>query len=57
MVEVAETAGDWPSMRERLRAEHRGIYEAIEAGDAELAAQRGEHHLRGFYALHMADAT
>jgi DNA-binding FadR family transcriptional regulator len=56
MVEVTVAAGDWPSMRERLRAEHRGIYEAIEAGEAELASQRVEHHLRSFYALHMADA-
>jgi GntR family transcriptional regulator, transcriptional repressor for pyruvate dehydrogenase complex len=57
MVEVTIAAGDWPSMRERLRGEHRGIYEAIEAGDAELASQRVEHHLRSFYAMHLADAT
>jgi GntR family transcriptional repressor for pyruvate dehydrogenase complex len=57
MVEVTETAGDWETMRERLRREHRGIYEAIEAGEAELASQRVEEHLRSFYALYLPDAV
>jgi GntR family transcriptional repressor for pyruvate dehydrogenase complex len=56
MVEVTEAAGDWEAMRERLRREHRGIYEAIEAGDAVLASQRVEEHLRSFYALYLPNS-
>ncbi|HEY3471492.1 MAG TPA: GntR family transcriptional regulator [Amycolatopsis sp.] len=40
---------DWPSLREQLRAEHRGIVEAIAAGDAALAADRSEAHIRAFH--------
>lgn len=52
MIEVTVAAGGWPAMRDRLRREHRGIYEAIEAGDAGLASTRVEDHLRSFYALY-----
>jgi GntR family transcriptional repressor for pyruvate dehydrogenase complex len=57
MVEVTEAAGEWEAMLDRLRREHRGIYEAIEAGDTELASQRVEEHLRSFYALYLPNAV
>lgn len=41
---------DWPGLRERLRREHRGVVAAIEAGDAQLAADRLEEHIRAFHA-------
>lgn len=41
---------DWPGLRARLRREHRGIHEAIEAGDGSAAADRTEAHVRGFHA-------
>ena len=53
MVEVTVAAGDWPAMRDRLRREHRGIHQAIGAGDADLASQLVEEHLRSFYALYL----
>jgi len=41
---------DWPTMAERLRAEHRGIVRSITEGDA-AAARRGIHdHIAGYYA-------
>lgn len=52
MVEAVVQAGDWPAIRERLRGEHRAIYEAIEAGDGPRASALVENHIRGFYALY-----
>ncbi|SHL36334.1 transcriptional regulator, GntR family [Pseudonocardia thermophila] len=40
---------DWPTLRDQLRREHRGVVEAIEAGDAPLAADRLERHIRAFH--------
>lgn len=40
---------DFPATAARLCAEHRGVYEAIEAGDAQAAADRVEQHIRDFY--------
>ncbi|MEL4356612.1 MULTISPECIES: FadR/GntR family transcriptional regulator [unclassified Luteococcus] len=42
---------DWPTLRARLAAEHRGIFEAIQAGDGDLAADRVEAHIRGSYSV------
>ncbi|HEY9425002.1 MAG TPA: FCD domain-containing protein, partial [Microterricola sp.] len=41
---------DQRSMIERLRAEHHGIIEAIEAGDAAAAGIRIHSHIAGYYA-------
>ena len=40
----------WPRMRDGLRADHHAIFTAVEAGQAEQAADRLEAHIRGFYA-------
>jgi GntR family transcriptional repressor for pyruvate dehydrogenase complex len=40
----------WPHMRDGLRADHHAIFTAVEAGEAEQAADRLEKHIRGFYA-------
>jgi DNA-binding FadR family transcriptional regulator len=39
----------WPETSGRLRHEHRGIVDAIEAGDAELARDRVRAHITGYY--------
>jgi DNA-binding FadR family transcriptional regulator len=39
----------WPETSGRLRHEHRGIVDAIEAGDAELARTRVRAHITGYY--------
>ena len=39
----------WPRMRDGLRADHHAIFAAVEAGQAEQAADRLETHIRGFY--------
>jgi GntR family transcriptional repressor for pyruvate dehydrogenase complex len=38
----------WLSVRDGLRADHRAIFAAVEAGQAEVAAERMEAHIRGF---------
>jgi GntR family transcriptional regulator, transcriptional repressor for pyruvate dehydrogenase complex len=40
---------DWPATARGLRAEHRGVLEAIRNGDGELAATRVVEHIEGFY--------
>ncbi|GAA4558427.1 FadR/GntR family transcriptional regulator [Pseudonocardia xishanensis] len=40
---------DWPALRERLRAEHRAIAEAVGEGRAEEAAAAMEDHIRAFH--------
>ncbi|MCE3555309.1 FadR family transcriptional regulator [Pseudonocardia sp. RS11V-5] len=40
---------DWPGLRTVLRREHRGIVDAIAAGDGPLAAERMEAHIRAFH--------
>src|SRR5450631_2247950 len=42
----------WPAIRDGLRADHHAIFEAVEAGQGERAADRLEAHIRGF-ARHM----
>ena len=44
-VEVAA----WPSTCTRLRHEHRGLVEAVEAGDPHLAQRRIVDHIRGYF--------
>jgi GntR family transcriptional regulator, transcriptional repressor for pyruvate dehydrogenase complex len=40
----------WPTTCSRLRHEHRGLVEAIQAGDPDLARERITSHIRGYYA-------
>ncbi|MDO1485428.1 GntR family transcriptional regulator [Rhodococcus rhodochrous] len=41
---------DWPATCVRLRHEHRGLVDAVRAGDATLARKRIVEHIRGYYA-------
>lgn len=41
---------NWPATLARLRAEHHGIFEAIEATDAAAASTRIHTHISGYYA-------
>ncbi|MDH2412757.1 FCD domain-containing protein [Nocardioides sp. CER19] len=41
---------DWPAVRRRLSEEHRGVYEAIAAGDGAAAADLVEAHIRSAHA-------
>lgn len=41
-------ADGWPGVRDRLRADHRAILTAMEAGQGERAADLLEAHIRGF---------
>lgn len=40
---------DWPATCVRLRHEHRGLVDAVRAGDATLARKRIVEHIRGYY--------
>ncbi|MDI9914063.1 FCD domain-containing protein [Rhodococcus sp. IEGM 1379] len=40
----------WPATCSRLRHEHRGLVQAVQAGDADLARERITSHIRGYYA-------
>lgn len=48
--EGATGIADWTAVVRRLRAEHRGILAAIEAGEAEGAASLVHDHIAGYYA-------
>lgn len=43
----------WPRILDGLRADHHAIFAAVEAGQADQAADRVESHIRGF-SIHMA---
>ena len=45
----ARALPDWPTTAGRLRAEHRGIYERLRAGDREAAAALLREHIEGYY--------
>jgi DNA-binding FadR family transcriptional regulator len=49
VLDAAEQITDWDATTERLRAEHRGILSAVEAGDADAAASRVHDHITGYY--------
>lgn len=40
---------DWREMAERLRAEHRGIVAAIDAGESDAARELVQDHITGYY--------
>lgn len=46
-----EESGDWPEIRDGLRADHHGIYRALAEADGPRAADLLEKHIEGFYAL------
>jgi GntR family transcriptional repressor for pyruvate dehydrogenase complex len=39
----------WKRVVDGLRADHRAIFDAVQAGEAEVAADRVEAHIRGFF--------
>lgn len=45
----AQALPDWTATSQRLRAEHRGIFESLQAGDKEAAVHRIRSHIRGYY--------
>ncbi|WP_105805602.1 FadR/GntR family transcriptional regulator [Leucobacter massiliensis] len=45
----ARALPDWEATSRRLRAEHRGILAALQAGDREAAVERMLAHIRGYY--------
>lgn len=49
LLDAMQAQGDWPALRERLRAEHREIHAALAGGDGTLAADRIEAHIRAFH--------
>lgn len=49
LLDAMQAQGDWPALRERLRAEHREIHAALADGDETLAADRIEAHIRAFH--------
>jgi GntR family transcriptional repressor for pyruvate dehydrogenase complex len=57
MTAMPETGGHgWPRTRDGLRADHHGIFAAVEAGQGERAADLVETHIRGF-AVHLQAAS
>lgn len=46
ILRAAERTEEWPEESQRLRREHRAIFDAIDAGDAERAAELAEGHIR-----------
>lgn len=45
----SEAIADWDAMAARLRAEHRAIVGAIDAGDADAARRLVHDHITGYY--------
>ncbi|HEY9323684.1 MAG TPA: GntR family transcriptional regulator [Agromyces sp.] len=55
-LEGVAAIADWHATSARLRAEHRGIVEAITRGDAASARTRTHDHISGYYAETFVDA-
>lgn len=51
-----EESGDWPEIRDGLRADHHAIYQALVDADGPRAADLLEKHIEGFY-THMRAAA
>lgn len=51
LVDAMHELADWPSLRERLRTEHRTIHAALLAGDGDQAADLMEAHIRAFHGV------
>lgn len=54
MLDATAAAGDWSTVREGLRTQHREIFDAVERGHAELARELVDKHIRPFYAPYLA---
>jgi len=54
MLQATVSAGEWPTVRERLRQQHREILDAIAQGDDEGASRLVGEHIRPFYAEALA---
>lgn len=50
ILDALQDVASWPDTAARLRTEHRAIFKAVDAGDAEAAADAVEAHVRGFFA-------
>jgi len=50
LLDAFSDARDWTAVRESLMADHRALYEAVKAHDADVAARVVEQHIRGFFA-------
>ena len=55
-LEGVAAIADWRATSARLRAEHRGIVDAITRGDAASARTRTHDHISGYYAETFVDA-
>ncbi len=49
LLTVFHRVEDWEAVAVRLRAEHRAIYDAVEAGEAERAGEAVEAHIRSVH--------
>lgn len=49
LLTVFHRVGDWEAVAARLRAEHRAIYDAVAAGEAEAAGEAVEAHIRSVH--------
>lgn len=49
VMDAAPNLPDWSAAADGLRREHRAVLAAIEAGEADLAAERVAAHIEGFY--------
>lgn len=55
ILDAFRTVGEWDDVADKLRADHRGIYEAIATGDGATAAALTEDHIRSAWRLITAD--
>lgn len=49
LLTVFHRVEDWEALATRLRAEHRAIHEAVEAGEVERAGEAAEEHIRSVH--------
>ncbi len=55
ILDAFRSVGRWEDVVDKLRADHRAIYEAVAAGDGDAAAQITEEHIRSAWRLITAD--
>lgn len=56
ILDAFRMVGEWESVADKLRADHRALYEAIAAGDADRAATLTEEHIRSAWRRITRDA-
>lgn len=49
ILDAMRRVDDWPALARVLQSQHHGIFDAIEAGDGERAADLTEQHIRGSF--------